>query len=97
MNTTTTKEISIMTTTASKRIVRTNEKAGRFYVYRYGDLQWWRCPDGFGPEWYVCRVDENNEQIGDGDYIDFNPANSLNTARRIVTHTGYEYPAEQTA
>lgn len=62
-------------TTTTKRINRTGEKVGdRFYVYRYGDLEWWRCPNGFGPEWYVCVVDKNGDQVGDGEYIDTNPA-----------------------
>ena len=58
------------------RTIRTSEKVGRFYVYRYGDLEWWRCPHGFGPAWYVCVIDENGKQIMDGEYIETNPADS---------------------
>lgn len=56
-----------MTTTKTKEFV------GQYHVYANGDQRWYRV-EGSQPEWYLYKVNATGEQIGDGEYVDFNPA-----------------------
>lgn len=57
--------------------VRTGQRVGRFHVWaRMFDgfrVCWYRV-DMVGAGWYVYRVDMYGGQIGDGEYVDSNPA-----------------------
>ena len=58
-----------MTTTKTKEMV------GEYHVYANGDQRWYRCNGGADlAEWYLYKVNATGEQIGDGEYVDYNPA-----------------------
>lgn len=54
---------------------RTGQRVGRFHIYRWQDMEWWRVGDTpHFDQWFVCIVDANGEQVGDGEYVSTNPA-----------------------
>ena len=67
---------------STDRIVRTGERVGRYHVYRWNDLRWWRVPDSSHfDQWYVYVVDVDGEQVGDGEYSGANPSSDPQQVR----------------
>lgn len=55
--------------------LKSDKAGGQYYVYANGNQRWYRCNGGANlAEWYLYTVDDAGQQIGDGEYVDFNPA-----------------------
>ena len=71
-----------MTTTDTP--TRTNEKYGRYYVWKYRDIRWHRTPDQVTPNWYLWLVDQDGNDVGDGEWVFDNPIDNLQLASQML-------------
>ena len=63
---------------------RTNEKYGCYYVWAWRDIRWHRSPDHVSANWYLWLVDENDNHVGDGEWVFDNPINNLDLASKML-------------